>query len=321
MQTNTIPVSVIIPSYNSENHLKECIESINSGQWPIEILIIDDCSVDNSLNLAYKLRSHYNNIKVLRSNENSGAASARKLGIAAASQDLIALVDADDLLEHDALADAYTVMTSSCADICIWDLWRFDVNKNWRVDTMNLGIFPKTGREATLLTLGGWGIHPLGIARKKLYEKAYHGFCETAFNADELLTRLVFSHAKIVIACKKKYFYRKHADSTTQTLNVRRLGSLNSCLWLLDFARNYPEAPIQKMIYTSIAEAWYCWKHREQIGNVETLNALKIFVPKIYFFPGVKTWLWRSPKHFIALLFLYMTIFASNIKAHRALHL
>ena len=318
MTSNTIPVSVIVPNYNSGLYLKECIESVNSGQWPAEILIIDDCSIDNSLDLALKLQSQYANIRVLQREVNGGAAEARKTGISAASQDLIALVDADDLLETDALADAYTAMTSSGADICIWDLWRFDADKKWRFDAANPKVFPKTGREATLLTLGGWGIHPLGISHKSIYRIAYQEFTEIAFNADELLTRLVFSHATMVVGCQKKYFYRSNPLSTSRVLNARRLSSLRSCLWLLDFARNYPEAPIRKMVRGGISEAWFYWKNRNQIGNVETLRELRVFLPKIARFPGLFFWLWQSPKHFIALLFLSVAIWSGTQASNKA---
>jgi glycosyltransferase involved in cell wall biosynthesis len=303
MNDKTIPVSVIVPNYNSRRYLKECIESINSGQRPAEILIIDDCSTDDSLDLAFKLKSQYPNIKVLQREVNGGAAEARKLGVYAASQDLIALVDADDLLETDALADAYAVMMSSAADVCIWDLWSFDAENKWR-HAANPNSLPKTGREAAILTLGGWRMHAAGMSLKSLYKKAYRELAETAFNADELLTRLVFSHATMIVGCQKKYLYRSHAASTTRVLSVRRLSSLDSCLWLLNFAHHYPEAPIRTMVRGGIAEAWFYWKNRNQIGKAETLSALREFLPKIARFPGLWSWLWQSPKHFIALLFL-----------------
>jgi glycosyltransferase involved in cell wall biosynthesis len=309
---NTIPVSVIVPNFNSGRYLIDCIDSINSGKWPTEILIIDDCSTDESLGIAFKLQSQYSNIRVLERDVNGGAAEARRFGISAASQDLISLVDADDLLETDALAVAYTEMTSSGSDICIFDLWCFDTVNKWRHDA-NPDVLPKTGREAVILTLGSWHMHGAGISLKALYEKAYREFTETAFNADELLTRLVFSNAIKIVGCEKKYFYRAHSASTTQTLNVRSLSSLRSSLWLLDFARNYPEAPIRAMVLRSISEAWFYWKKRNQIGNDATLRELRIFIPKIDRFPGLWSWLWRSPKHFVALTILSMVIWSGTL--------
>ena len=238
---------------------------------------------------------------------NGGAAEARKLGITEATQDFIAFVDADDLLEAGALEDAYTEIVSSGADICIWELWRFDEQSTWQHDA-NPKDFPKTGEDAVLLTLGGWRIHPLGVTRKFIYEKAYQGFTETTINADELLTRLVFSHATQVVGCKRKYFYRSHPVSTTRILNARRLSSLRSHLWLLNFAHRFPAAPTGEMARGAIWEAWFYWTQRKQFGVSATLRELRIFLVGLYRFPGLSSLLWRSPKYLAGLLFLSIAV-------------
>ena len=311
MRQPMIPVSVIVPNYNSGVYLSESIESINSGLWPAEILIIDDCSTDSSPELAEKLKAKFSNIRLLSLKVNGGAAEARKLGISEATHDLIALVDADDLLEPDALGGAYAAIMSSGADICIWELWRFDEQTKWRHDA-NPTDFPKTGVEAVLLTLGGWRIHAAGVARKFLYEKAYQGFAEKAFNADELLTRLVFSHAAQVVQCNKKYYYRSHASSTTRVLDARRLSSLRSHLWVLNFALRFPGAPITEMVCGAIGEAWFFWTQRKRIGTVATFNELRSFLSGIYSTTGLWRMLLKNPKHLVALLLLSTAVWVQE---------
>lgn len=303
MSKQTVPVSVIVPNYNSGHYLEECIKSINSGQWPAEILIVDDCSTDDSLALAIKLQSQFSNVRVLEREVNGGAAEARKFGISASSQDWIAFVDADDLLETDSLSAAHVTASSSCADICIWELWRFENEKKWKSPS-NPASFPQSGRDAVLLTLGTWRIHPLGIAKKNLYEKAYQGFTESMMNADELLTRVVFSHANLVVGCEKRYFYRSHSASTTRLFNARRLSSLRSHLWLLRFAGQFPEAPVRQMTLDALWEAWFFWTKREQIGVSVTVSELKAFLPEIFFISRSGAWLWRHPKYFAVFFYL-----------------
>src|ERR1017187_7406761 len=143
----TVPASVIVPNYNSGHYLEDCIKSINSGQWPAEILIVDDCSTDDSLDLAIKLQSQYSNIRVLQRKENGGAAEARRLGLSAASQDWIAFIDADDFVEENAVACAYITACDECSDICIWDMWRFDAGRSWCNIPLRPSDFPKTGRQ------------------------------------------------------------------------------------------------------------------------------------------------------------------------------
>lgn len=307
MSEPMIPVTVIIPNYNSGVYLAECIGSINTGQRPAEILIIDDCSTDGSLQLALKLQEQFSNIRVLNREVNGGAAEARRLGIAEATQQLIAFVDADDLIEIDALKEAYLKIIASGCDVCIWELWQFDENRKWKHDA-NPKDFPITGTDAVLLTLDGWRIHGLGITRKYLYESAYKDFSEDGFNADELLTRLVFSKTEQIESCAKKYFYRSNPASTTRVLTSRSVTALRSHLWLLEFALRYPDAPLKQMARGAIGAAWYYWSRRKQIGVAITLREIQIFLSRLYRFPGLLLLLWLSPKHLGGLVFLSIAI-------------
>lgn len=307
MSMQTVPVSVIIPNYNSGQYLEDCVKSINSGQWPAEILIVDDCSTDGSFALALKLQSQFSNVRAIAREVNGGAAEARRVGIAESSQDWIAFVDADDLLEADAIFSAHFSAISSSADICIWELWRFEDEKKWKSKS-NPESLPKSGREAILLTLGGWKIHPLGVSRKEIYLRAYEGFSELTLNADELLTRIAFSHAELVVGCEKRYFYRSHVESTTRVFNARRLSSLRSQLWLLRFAHQFAEAPIRQMTLDALWEAWFFWRMRKKIGVSVTVRELKFFLSD--FLPVSRSgfWLWRHPKYFAAFIYLFMQV-------------
>ena len=97
-------VSIITPIYNSENFLEETVVSIlNQSYSNWELLLIDDCSTDNTLALANKYSNKFSNIIVLKNQTNSGAAVSRNKGITAASGDFIAFLDADDLFLPNAL--------------------------------------------------------------------------------------------------------------------------------------------------------------------------------------------------------------------------
>src|SRR4051794_6385105 len=88
-------ITAIIPCYNAEPFLAEAIESVLCQTRPVgEIIVVDDCSTDESVRVA----SRYG-VKLLRTGCNSGHATARNLGIAAAQGELIAWLDADDRWE------------------------------------------------------------------------------------------------------------------------------------------------------------------------------------------------------------------------------
>lgn len=94
-------ISVIIPVYNTEKYVGECIESVVAQKdVDLEIIIIDDGSTDNSLEICKKYERLYNNIKVLHT-ENRGLSSARNLGISFACGTYLHFIDSDDFLPND----------------------------------------------------------------------------------------------------------------------------------------------------------------------------------------------------------------------------
>ena len=89
-------VSILIPAHNAEQWLKETIKSVMSQTWEnIEIIMVDDGSIDNSLEIARSFAS--DKVKVIRQ-ENAGAAAARNRAFEASKGGFIQYLDADDLL-------------------------------------------------------------------------------------------------------------------------------------------------------------------------------------------------------------------------------
>src|SRR5688572_18232560 len=91
-------VSVIIPVYNAEKYLRNAVESAVNLEEVGEILLIEDNSPDNALQVCLQLEKEYDKVKVHRhpNGENRGAGESRNLGIKKSSFDYIAFLDADD---------------------------------------------------------------------------------------------------------------------------------------------------------------------------------------------------------------------------------
>ncbi len=112
-------LSVIIPVYNVENYLKECLDSIiNQTLEDIEIICIDDGSTDNSPNILQEYQKKYKRIKII-TKENGGQASARNLGIKEAQGEYIAFVDSDDFIEAEMLEKLYSKAKNNSLDIAM----------------------------------------------------------------------------------------------------------------------------------------------------------------------------------------------------------
>lgn len=110
-------ISVIVPVYNVEKYLKKCVLSLVNQTYPnVEILLINDGSKDNSLNICLELEKDYKTIKVFNQ-VNKGQATARNVGIKNAKGEYIFFVDSDDYISSETLEYLYQLMIKNHADI------------------------------------------------------------------------------------------------------------------------------------------------------------------------------------------------------------
>lgn len=112
-------VSVVVPVYNTEKYLKQCIDSITSQTLEeIEIIIVDDGSMEECASLCDELANGDERIKVIHK-ENEGQGLARNCGIQAANGEYIGFVDSDDYINLNMYESLYKVATENDADIVI----------------------------------------------------------------------------------------------------------------------------------------------------------------------------------------------------------
>lgn len=103
---NTMKYSVIVPVYNGERHIDKCITNLlaqKSLEYELEILIIDDCSVDSTSSIIAQYTNKYKEVIALSTTTNSGPGIARNIGIEFATGDYLMFVDSDDTLSKNAL--------------------------------------------------------------------------------------------------------------------------------------------------------------------------------------------------------------------------
>ena len=112
-------VTIITPNYNCDLFIKQTIESVLSqtySKW--ELIIVDDCSTDNSIQIASTYVQKDSRIKIIQNETNKGAAFSRNKALDIAQGEYIAFLDSDDLWEKDKLEKQILFMKEHNCDFC-----------------------------------------------------------------------------------------------------------------------------------------------------------------------------------------------------------
>lgn len=114
-----VDISVVIPCYNASNYLEKCIKSLSCQSFKnFEVIIVDDCSKDNSATLAEKLIKKYRiEAQIIKNDKNMGPSYSRKNGIAIANGEYIAFCDSDDYYDATYLEKMFLATENRTNDV------------------------------------------------------------------------------------------------------------------------------------------------------------------------------------------------------------
>lgn len=223
-------ISVIVPVYNVQNYLAQCINSIIQQSYTnLEIMLINDGSTDNSPQICEEFRKIDRRIKVINQ-PNSGVSAARNTGIAIATGDYITFVDSDDWLEKDMykrIVDA--ICENQRADIVMCDYITVQNDDTAKI-TSNLraGFYSKKDIiheiYPTLLVTENFGRLPIVsvwncLFRKTLFADRRLYFSENLrYSEDYLFMAAVMTHCKSYFYIKNYfgYNYRQYEASRSK---------------------------------------------------------------------------------------------------------
>lgn len=127
-------ISIVIPVYNSEKYIKKSVESVLGQSYKdFELILVNDGSTDNSLEIIKKLVIQYSQIRIV-DKINGGASSARNAGIKAAKGDFITFIDSDDTVSNFYISDLITGLNScNPIDIVVNGFKVIDVNHSEKI--------------------------------------------------------------------------------------------------------------------------------------------------------------------------------------------
>ena len=120
-----VKISVIVPVYNTQKYLNECLNSlINQTFQDIEIICINDGSTDDSLEVLNEFSKKDNRIKIV-TQKNSGLSASRNHGIELSKGEYIYFIDSDDYIELNTLKELYDISIENSCDLIIFKLINF----------------------------------------------------------------------------------------------------------------------------------------------------------------------------------------------------
>jgi len=235
-------ISVIVPVYNAAEYLEQCIQSILGQSYTnLEIILVDDCSSDQSLDICRNYASKDKRIKVLYNTSNQGQVYSYTKGIKAATGDFIAFVDSDDWIAPTMIEELYQGICTSQADIAACGCWHVypDQKVQEPIDIQKIGT--RCFDRGEIIKAAGTIHTPANVIEYiiKLYR------CNKLFRKELLLNNLEFIQLKVrvfednnlVIPCildakkiiyinKPLYYYRRSHSSTMSLFNEEVLKNM-----------------------------------------------------------------------------------------------
>jgi len=233
-----IDVSVLLAAYNAEATIERALDSLcHQSLQSFEVICVDDCSTDSTLQLLRRRAESDPRIHVLQTARNSGHAVARNLALQHVQAPYVTMVDSDDWLSPDALQSALHAFQEFPLTDCVV----FHLVQHFEPDGREEEVqLPEelvsgeylTGQQACDYSLNHWQLHGLYVTRTELHQRfPYDTTCR--LYSDENTTHIHYLHSRRVRACDGIYYYRQHAASQTSQFNIRRFDIMESNLSLL----------------------------------------------------------------------------------------
>ena len=232
-------VSIIIPLYNAEKYIYQCLKSIDSpcGALPsnYEVIIVDDGSTDNSLSIVEEFVSSRNNFRIIKQ-ENRGTSGARMNGLSVAMGDYIWFIDSDDYLISGALDTVMQLLMKHPVDVLMIQIQMYDENTGNRwikaYAPAQEGII--SGKE--YLQRPPTTVTPVQfIIQRHLLDNPDIHFPEGLRHEDEYFSRVLqYNSATMYISDEPLYVYRLWGGSFMHTDTIRHLYDIIEIYKLLD---------------------------------------------------------------------------------------
>lgn len=215
-------ISIIVPIYNVEYYLEECVDSLlNQSYRNLEILLVDDGSTDNSGQLCENLKNKDSRISVYHK-INGGLSDARNYGIEISRGTYICFVDSDDIVSVDYIESMYNnIINYKCKISACGYCYYYGSGKTKIINVENLNKYYANNEAQKYLNIIGY----FNVsACNKLFERELFNdlqFPKDKKSEDWFIMYLLIQKAGGLYYCSdNKYYYRQRVGSITKSVNV-----------------------------------------------------------------------------------------------------
>ena len=210
--------SIIVPVYNAENHLVRCLSSILKQDFigEFEVIAVDDCSSDNSLEILRNNQGGHPNFAILQHSKNEGVGVARTTGLKEARGQYVMQVDSDDWLMPGALSAVYAAIQGEPVDVVMFNHARVDGQGACEIVTLfnEQDVVEPTMRILPHFYKSCWN----KVVKRSMLEKMVYHHTSLRHSEDLIFGIEVFLRAKTVMLLPGvHYAYYHNAASITQT--------------------------------------------------------------------------------------------------------
>lgn len=244
-----VKVSIIIPVYNAEKYLAECLDSIlNQSLTDIEVVCVNDGSTDGSLAILEDFAKKDDRIKII-SIENSGAGHARNVGLDNIQGEYFYFMDADDFIRLDTLEESYNASKDKSLEMLMFPLINYDDEKeeffnSKYYDMKDLSEY--VGDDVFAYDDVGDLIFKIAVSPvNKLYKTEFIKrfdvrFPEGTIFEDNIFFWNAFLNAKRVLFVKKYYYNRRiHHSSVMSSTNLRFIDTIKIHNMIFDIFKEH----------------------------------------------------------------------------------
>lgn len=239
-----IKISVIIPVYNTEKYIEECIQSVLDNDFKeFEVICVDDGSTDSSLELMQKMVDEYDCITIL-TQENKGQSAARNKALEVAKGKYVYFLDSDDKIKPNTLGELYNRLEKEQLDVLYFSGESFyeskeleetfeDFEDAYRREGQYGACTDGFGILKALRENKDYSVSPcIQILRKEFLDENQIRFVEGIIHEDNFFSFLVFVNAKRANCINDIYFLRRVRGESVMTVTKsrRHLTGYYTCL-------------------------------------------------------------------------------------------